>query len=209
MKNISQVIKGIKGYSQVLKDLSEAMNPFDSEVLFLVLERGVELGTLYINRIDLSKETRDQTEDMLVALTRLFYEMVYKRSPAWQEMAREWAEGKRGWKVDFDEAFKAFVEGREKTVILPPSKKAHNVFIYVEEGETITAFKAERELVFAFLREADELIFNEFARPLNFGVLTTTTEFIKALILGLARGMVLTEAFYPNDSIYRSVRLIL
>jgi hypothetical protein len=207
MKDLSRVIRVIKGFSKVLKDISEAMNPFEAEVLFLLLERDVELETLYINRSDLSKKTRDLTEDMLVALTKLFYEMVYKRSPAWQEMAREWAEGKRGRKVDFDKGFKAFVEGEEKTAILPPSKKTHNVFIYVEEGETISAFKAERELIFAFLKEAEELIFNEFARPLNFGVLTTTTEFLKAL--SIARGIVLTGVPHPNGSVYYTARLVL
>jgi len=207
MKNISQVIKVVKGFSRVLKDISRVMNPFEAEVLFLVLERGVELETIYINRSDLSKKTRELTEDMLVALTKLFYEKVFKRSPAWQEMAREWAEGERGRKIDFDEGFKAFIEGREKTVILPPSKKAHNVFIYVEEGETISAFKAEHELIFAFLKEADELIFNEFAKPLNFGILTTTTEFIKALCI--ARGIVVTGVLHPNGWSYSTGRLVL
>jgi len=209
MKNLSQVIKTVKGYSQVLKNLSEAMNPFESEVLFLLLQRDDKLEALYINRSDLSEKTREQIEDMSVVLTKLFYEMVYKKSAAWQKMAKEWVEGKKGWKVNFDESFKAFLEGREKMVLLPPDKKTHDVFIYVEEGEIISAFKAERELIFAFLKEAEEVIFNEFAKPLNFGILTTTTEFIKALTLGLVRGLVLTETLHPNDSLYRSVRLIL
>jgi len=207
MKDLSRVIRVIKSFSPVLKNISKAMNPFDAEVLFLLLERSVERGTLYINRSDLGKKTREQTEDMLVALTKLFYEMVYKRSPAWQEMAREWAEGERGRKVDFDKSFKAFIEGREKTVILPPNKKTHNVFIYVEEGETISAFKAEHELVLVFLKEAEELIFNDFAKPLNFGVLTTTTEFLKAL--SIARGILYTGVSHPNGSIYCIGRLVL
>jgi len=183
-------------------------NPFDLEKVFILLERDRNFESLYLDRSKLGPKTREQTEDMLVALTKLFYEMVYKKSPAWRKASMEWARKKKEHRVDFDESFKAFIEGKEKTIMLPPSgKPTDDVFLFVEEGEIVSFFKAERELIFAFLREADQLIFNEFAKPLNFGVLTTTLEFLEAL--SVAHGIVFSVIPKPDGSVCYSLRLIL
>jgi hypothetical protein len=207
MKDLFRVIRVIKGFSRVLKDISKAMNPFEAEVLFLLLERDAELETLYINRSDLSKKTREQTEDMLVALTKLFYEMVYKRSPAWQRTNLKWLRKKKKWGKNFEESFKAFLEGREKTIILPPvGPRESKVYLCTGEGTTLSIFRAERELIEAFAKEAIQLIYNEFAKPLDFSVLVCSTEFLEEL--EYACGLALDFIRLPDGRIAIRMELI-
>jgi hypothetical protein len=182
-------------------------DPFELEKIFLWLKNYGNFEILFIDRAELNPKTREQTEDMLVALTKLFYEMVFKKSPAWRKASLEWQRKKKEWKVDFDESFRAFIEGTEKVIELPPDRKVKDVYIYVEEGETSSIFMAEKELIFAFLKEADRLIFNEFAKPLNFGVLIATVEFFEAL--SFAHGVLVSVIPRPDGSICYRWRLVL
>jgi hypothetical protein len=204
---------------------NKTFDPEKAEVLYLFLEtnrktstlmidqhrldsENKDFQTLYLDRIELSPETREQTNDMLIALTKLFYEKVFKNSPAWQKANIEWKRKKRKWGKDFEESFRAFIEGREKVIMLPPvgSPKESSIFLHTGEGVTLSIFKAERELMKVFVVEATKLIYNEFAEPLDFGVLIYSTEFLAELAYAL--NPVISFVPLPNGAIAIRMELI-
>jgi hypothetical protein len=188
-------------------DRIRAFLPIKREAIFLLFKTEMGCETLYLDRIGLSPETKEQTDDMLIALTKLFYEMVYKRSPAWQRTNLKWLRKKKKWGKNFEESFKAFLEGREKTIILPPvGPRESKVYLCTGEGATLSIFRAERELIEAFAKEAIQLIYNEFAKPLDFSVLVCSTEFLEEL--DFARGLVFDFVRLPDGRIAIRMELI-
>ena len=95
-------------------------DPFEQEHIFILLEKDRNFEILNISRLRLSSEKKEQTEDMLIVLAKLFYEKVFKKSPAWRKESLKWKRKKKEWRTDFEESFKAFFEGREEAIILPP-----------------------------------------------------------------------------------------
>jgi hypothetical protein len=184
-----------------------AFLPTKQEAVFLLFKAEMCYETLYLDRIGLSPETREQTDDMLIALTKLFYEMVYKKSPAWQRTNLKWMRKKKKWGKNFEESFKAFFEGREKTIILPPvGPNESKVYLCTGEGTILSIFRAERELIEAFAKEAIKLIYNEFAKPLDFSVLICSTEFLEEL--EYARGLIFDFIRLPDGRIAIRTELI-
>lgn len=61
------------------------------EILYIFLDnRDREFERLTIDRSKLRPETIEQTDDMLVVLTWLFYKKVFKSSPSWQKEGKDY-----------------------------------------------------------------------------------------------------------------------
>jgi len=158
------------------------------EILYIFLDnRDKEFERLTIDRSKLRPETIEQTDDMLVVLTRLFYEKVFKSSPSWQK------EGK-----DYEERIRAYITGKETAITLPPDGNlfVSNIYLHTGDGVLRSHFKAEGRLIEKFAIEASKIVYNEFAMRLNFNVIAYDADFVRRL--GQANGIVFT--FNPTLS---------
>jgi hypothetical protein len=166
------------------------------EILYIFLDnREKEFERLTIDRSKLRPETIELTDDMLVILTRLFYEKVFKSSPSWQK------EGK-----DCEERIRAYIAGKETAITLPPGGDlfVSNVYLHTGDGVLRSHFKAEGELIEKFTVEASKIVYNEFAMRLNFNVIALDADFVRKL--GQADGLVFT--FNPICGFYIWMELI-
>jgi hypothetical protein len=178
---------------------NNASEPNDSsfEILVIFLDNREEFETLTIDRERLRTETVEQTDDMLVVLTKLFYEKVIKKSPAWQK------EGK-----DFEEQIKAYIAGKERIITLPPvgDPKKNKIYLHAGDGVLQSHFKAEGRLIRKFVSETSKIIYNEFAKRLDFGVLFLDAKFLQEL--NDANGVVLSFIPEPDGGFSGKMELI-
>jgi hypothetical protein len=177
---------------------NNATEPNDSfEILVIFLDNREEFETLTIDRERLGPETVEQTDDMLIVLTKLFHEKVIKKSPAWRK------EGK-----DFGERIKAYITGKEAIITLPPDgdPKKNRIYLHAGDGVLQSHFKAEGRLIKKFVNEASRIIYNEFAKRLDFGVLFLDAKFLQEL--NDANGVVLTFIPEPDGGFFGEMELI-
>jgi hypothetical protein len=172
-----------------LKLIDTLDKPFETGVfdkLVMLYDNKGEFATLLLDRTKLNLKRRKMTDTMLRDITKLFYEMVFKKSPAWQNTRKS-----------FEDEILAFIEGEEKIITLPPNKKTEESKIYLHTGEGVVQsfFKGEKRFMETFVDKTVEVI-AEFAIQLGFRVVAFDTELLDKIVHGY--GVSLNFSFYSN-----------
>jgi hypothetical protein len=163
--------------------------PFDTGVfdkLVVLYDNKREFATLLLDRTRLNPERRKMTNTMLRDITKLFYEMVFKKSPAWQNTEKS-----------FEKKILAFIDGEEEKITLPPNKgvKESKTYLHTGDGVVQSFFKGEKRFMEAFVDEAVKVI-AEFAIQLGFRVVAFDTELLDKIVHGY--GVAINFGFYSN-----------
>jgi hypothetical protein len=172
-----------------LKIIDILDKPFETGVfdkLVVLYDNKGEFATLLLDRTKLNLKRRKMTDTMLRDITKLFYEMVFKKSPAWQNTRKS-----------FEDEILAFIEGEEKIITLPPNKKTEESKIYLHTGEGVVQsfFKGEKRFMETFVDKTVEVI-AEFAIQLGFRVVAFDTELLDKIVHGY--GVSLNFSLYSN-----------
>jgi hypothetical protein len=175
-----------------LKLIDTLDKPFENvvfEKLVVLYDNIGDFATLLLDRTKLNPERRKMTDGMLREIARLFYEMVFRNSPAWQGAGKE-----------FEKDILAFIEGEREIITLPPGVDPGKSEIYLHAGDGVVQsfFKGEKEFMKAFVDEAVKTTI-EHARRLFFRVVAFDTEFLEKLMR--CYGVVVDVRVAPNGTI--------
>jgi hypothetical protein len=172
-----------------LKLIDTLDKPFETGVfdkLVVLYDNIGEFATLLLDRTKLNLERRKMTDTILRDITRLFYEMVFKKSPTWQNTRKS-----------FEKKILAFIEGEEKIITLPPNKtpEENKIYLHVGEGVVQSFFKGEKRLMETFVDEAFKKI-AELAIRLRFRIVAFDTKLLNKILHGYS--VAVNFGFYSN-----------
>jgi hypothetical protein len=141
-------------------------------VLFIKLIENKNTAILFIDRIGFAPELKEKTNAMIKEVIELFYEEFYPRSQYWQKSNEFWKNKPKKWGRDFAECIRAYLEGRQPALLIPPVMcpyKGTKVFLAVG---TVTILKMENRLVLEFIRKAMPVI-KRYASEFRFMVISS------------------------------------
>jgi hypothetical protein len=126
-------------------------------LLFIKITKSRNIATFFFERFDFSPELDKKVSIMVKEFTKLFFEEFYPRSQFWQKSKEAWKNKARKWKKDLEEYIKAYLEGSESFLCLPPfaSHRRRGAFLYVGR---IMILKMETKLVLEFSKKALRII---------------------------------------------------
>jgi hypothetical protein len=126
-------------------------------LLFIQITKSRKIATFSFERFDFPPELDKKVSTIVKEFVKLFFVEFYPRSQFWQKSNETWKKKARKWGIDFEESIRAYLEGRESRLWLPPfaSHRRRGAFLYVGR---FMILKMEAELVLEFSRKASRII---------------------------------------------------